>query len=184
MPVLLVHTILAAAGLVTGAVAHRIRASVHGPVTRHLLLAPALEGLVLLPGFTLAGLLLSRVLPSRPLPDALPFAGTFVLTYVLGRVVARQWSASHAARREAALPFEHWLDLMRTSPEQARRFLSAYLAQARLEGSEASAQLSAACASLEHSHRDDPIVRGALETLRAEIARFKQEEARFPRRAV
>ncbi len=181
---LLVYLILAATGLATGVAAHRVRASVHGSLTRHLLLAPALEGLALLPGFTLAGLLFSRVLPSRAPSDMLPLAASFVLAYVLGRFAARRRGMARAARREAALPFEHWLELMRTHPEQARQFLNAYLARARLYGADPIAQLTAACASLEDGHGGDPIVRGALETLRAEITRFKQEHARLPKRAV
>jgi len=184
MPSLLVYAILAATGLATGVVAHRVRASVHGSLSRHLLLAPLLEGLALLPGFTLAGFLSFRVLPSRTLPDVLPWVGTFVLTYVLGRFAGRKRAMARAARREAALPFEHWLALLRTHPEQARQFLNAYLARARLDGTDLVAQLTAACASLEERGDGDPLVHRALETLRAEITRSKQEHARLPGRAI
>ena len=116
----------------------------------------------------------------------LPWVATFVLTYVLGRFAGRNRSMASAARREAALPFGHWLDLMRTDPEQARQFLNAYLARARLDGTDLVAQLTTACASLqERGDADrDPILHRALETLRAEITRFEHEYARLPRRAV
>jgi hypothetical protein len=184
MTSLLAYAILAATGLVTGVVAHRVRASVHGSFGRHLLLAPVLEGLALLPGFALAGFLSLRILPSRTLPDVLPWVATFVLTYVLGRFVGRNRGMARAARREAALPFEHWLDLIRTRPEHARQFLNAYLARARLDEADLVAQLTAVCASLQERGDGDPVVHGALETLRAEITRFEQEHARLPRRAV
>ena len=149
-----------------------------GSLTRHLLLAPALEGLVLLPGFTLAGLLFGQLLPDRTPLDGVPVLVTFLSTYGLGRYAADRWGRTRAARRETALPFEHWLDLTRTNPEQARQFLSAYLARARLDGTDPVAQLRAACASLEDSHHGDPIVHGALTTLREEITRFQQERTR------
>jgi hypothetical protein len=184
MPSLLGYAILAATGLATGVVAHRVRASVHGSFSRQLLLAPLLEGLALLPGFTLAGFLSVHVLPSRTLPDVLPWVATFVLTYGLGRFAGRKRGMARAARREAALPFEHWLAVMRTHPEQARQFLNAYLARARLDGTDLAGQLTAVCTSLEERGDGDPVAQLALDTLRAEITRFKQEHARLPGRAV
>ena len=184
MHAMLVYPIMAATGVATGVVAHRVRSSVHGSLSRHLLLAPALEGLALLPGFTLAGLLFSQLLPTRTPLDGVPLVATLLVAYGLGRFAAGRWGKTRAARREAALPFEHWLDLTRTNPEQGRQFLRAYLGCARLDGTDLVAQLTAACASLERSHRGDPIIDGALAALRAEITRFQQERARLPGRAV
>ena len=178
------YPILAAIGLTSGIVAHRVRLSISGSLARHLLLAPALEGMALLPGFIVVGLLATQFIPSHPLTEAMPLWATFVGTYAGGRFAAHTWHRTRSARRETALPFEHWFELMRTNPAQARQFLSAYLIQSQQAGADPRAELSGACASLERTHAGEPMLHGALTMLRTEITRLEQEQARLPTRAV
>src|SRR5256885_11597161 len=82
-------------------------------------------------------------------------------------------------RRESALPFAHWFDLMQTNAGAAHAFLTTYLAQNERERIDSLPDLQAACAALQQANAGHPLLPAALGTLRAEIARLELARVRL-----
>ncbi|MGH8248635.1 MAG: hypothetical protein ACREUU_19675 [Gammaproteobacteria bacterium] len=82
--------------------------------------------------------------------------------------MSHKWIAAASASREKAVPFRHWVDLLRVDPHAASEFLNAYLAT---RGGEVLEELRAAQADLEREGSESSHIQGAVDQLRREIAR-------------
>ena len=171
------YALLVAVGAVTGFAAQRTTASVRGSITRHLIVRYLLEAIAILPGVVLMGFVLGRRGESGRVFDFLLVAGAFFVPHVAARIGTHRAGASRRARRENALPFLHWFDLLQTNREAAQAFLTTYLADNARRRVDSVPDLQAACAMLRTGHPGHPLLPAALGTLRAEIARLELDRA-------
>lgn len=165
------YAVLVAVGLVSGFAAQRLSTAIRGSFARRLVLKSFVEGAAIFPGTTLAVRLMMRRTADGSLFDVFGVYGAFILPYVTARVLVYLFGLARSVRRETLLPFEHWFQLLRTDPDAAHEFLSAYLIQ---QGRRADllAELRAAHAAFARSRRSDPVLPLALDRLRSEIDRW------------
>ena len=173
------YALLAAVGLITGFAASRLSASVRGTITRHLIVRYLIEALAIVPGVALMGFVLGQRGEASNLFDFLRVGGAFFVPHVAARIGAHRATVSHRMRRESALPFAHWFDLMQTNAGAAHAFLTTYLAQNERERIDSLPDLHAACAALQQANAGHPLLPAALGTLRAEIARLELARVRL-----
>lgn len=160
------YAVLVTAGLFTGVAVHRLSRTRRTTLVRLLI-----ESIGVLPGVFLIGFAVGQTRASRSPVDLLWATGAFFVPHALVRFAAYRAGASSRVRREQALPFVHWFDLMQTNARAAEDFLAAYLAQRRRRVGVVG-ELQAACASLEETYAGNPFLSVALDTLRGEIARL------------
>ena len=167
------YALLAALGLFTGLAAHRLSASVRGSITKHIIVRYLIEAIAIIPGVALMGYVIGQVGPSRNLFDILRAGGAFFVPHALARLGAHRAARSRRVRRENALPFAHWYDLLATNAGAAQQFLTAYLAQNERQRIDSLPELQAARAALQETNAGQPLLPVALDKLEAEIARLK-----------
>jgi hypothetical protein len=172
--------IVAAASIACGFLGHRLHRAVSGTMRKRFVVTYFLHGVPLAPATALAVIFAQKQITAQNVLGFAALFGALSLPYVGTRLALHVRSSVRSVRREEALPFEHWFELLRTNPDGANAFLKGYLAQRGALDHELLAEISSACASLESRHASDHLLPGALDRLRAEAVRLEHARATTP----
>jgi hypothetical protein len=126
---LIVYSILAVTGLVTGYAAHQLSKWVRsrGPISRRVLLGRFADNLFIFPGVFL---IFAFLPPSDRLNllDMLALGGAFFAPHYAARIALVSLQSSGAHFHERQLAYEHWYSLLQQDPARANDFITTYFA--------------------------------------------------------
>lgn len=159
--------VMTLAGALCGATASVLAASMRGQLVTRVMLHRLAYGLAAIPGVALLHWMAPTGGPAGVF-RGMELVLVFLVAYGGSGIGTHTWLSSTGASRESAVPFQHWLELLRTDPPAAHHFLNAYLTD---RGSHALRELRAVHALLEGKQSREPHMLLALDQLRAEITR-------------